>query len=83
VKRKCYSNISNDFTMRFNEPTKWELFLDGFHYFLYAWECYDDEDYVEFWRALSSGWMQEYIYPYDDPFMIHIPSPERKLRLGQ
>ena len=68
--------------MRFQEPTKLELFLDGFHDFLYAWECYDDEDYREFWTALSSGWMQEYIYPYDDPFNRTI-SPERKLRLGQ
>ena len=31
--------------MRFQEPTKWELFLDGFHDFLYAWDCYDDGDY--------------------------------------
>ena len=68
--------------MRFQEPTKWELFLDGFDNFLYAWECYDDEDYRDFWESLSNGWMQEYIFPYDDPFNSTI-SPERKLRLGQ
>ena len=69
--------------MRFQEPTKWELFLDGFHNFLYAWECYDAEEYREFWEALSSGWYDEYIYPYDDIFYGHKPSPERKLRLAQ
>jgi len=36
----------------------------------------------DFWEALSYGWMQEYIFPYDDPFNRTI-SPERKLRLGQ
>ena len=69
--------------MRFENPTKLELFLEGFHDFLYAWECYDDGDYREFWEALSSGWYDEYIYPYDDVFYGHIPSPERRLRLGQ
>jgi len=72
--------------MRFEEPTKWELFLEGFHDFLYAWECYVDGDqwgYGEFWEALSSGWYDDYIYPYDDIFYGHKPSPERKLRLGQ
>jgi hypothetical protein len=68
--------------MRFNEPTKWELFLDGFHNFLYAWECYDDEDYRWFWEALNLGFYTMEIYDYDDPFNRTI-SPERKLRLGQ
>ena len=71
--------------MNFKEPTKWELFLEGFHDFWYAWDCYNDGDewgYGEFWEALSSGWYDEYIYPYDDIFYGHIPSPERKLRLS-
>jgi hypothetical protein len=71
--------------MRFQEPTKWELFLDGFRNVLYILDCYDDGDewgYGEFWEALSSGWYDDYIYPYDDIFYGHIPSPERKLRLS-
>ena len=70
-------------TMRFEEPTKLELFLDGFHDFWYAWDCYVSGDFSEFWEALSSGWYDDYIYPYDDAFRIHVPSPERKLRLAQ
>jgi len=27
--------------MRFEEPTRWELFLDGFHNFWYALDSYD------------------------------------------
>jgi hypothetical protein len=71
--------------VRFEEPTKWELFLDGFRNILYILDCYDDGDewgYKEFWESLSIGWMQEYIYPYDDPYYPTI-SPERKLRLAQ
>ena len=66
--------------MRFEEPTRWELFLEGFHDFLYAWDSYGTN---EFWEALSSGWYDDYIYPYDDIFYGHKPSPERKLRLAQ
>ena len=69
--------------MRFEEPTKWELFLDGFHDFMYALDCYISGDHREFWEALSSGWYDDYIYPYDDAFYIHVPSPERKLRLNE
>ena len=68
--------------MRFEEPTRWELFLDGFHDFWYAWDCYVDGDYREFWEALSSGWYDEYIYPYDD-WYFPIISKERRLRLAQ
>ena len=71
--------------MRFEEPTKWELFLDGFRNVLYILDCYDDGDewgYGEFWESLSIGWFEEYIYPYDDPYNLTI-SPERKLRLAQ
>ena len=70
--------------MRFQEPTKWELFLDGFHNFMYALDSYDTIEHFpqDFWEALSHGWMQEYIFPYDDPFNPTI-SPERKLRLGK
>ena len=71
--------------MKFQEPTKWELFLDGFHNILYILDCYNDGDewgYGEFWESLSIGWYREYIFPYDDPYNITI-SPERKLRLAQ
>jgi hypothetical protein len=71
--------------MRFQEPTKWELFLDGFRNVLYILDCYDDGDewgYGEFWESLSIGWMQQYIYDYDDPYNPTI-SKERKLRLSQ
>jgi len=72
--------------MRFENPTKWELFLDGFHYICSALEAYNAGDYwgmKEFWETINVGWYYEYIYPYDDPFVIHIPSPERKLRLAE
>ena len=71
--------------MRFEEPTKWEYFLDGFRNILCILDCYNDGDewgYGEFWESLSIGWMQQYIYDYDDPYNLTI-SPERKLRLAQ
>ncbi len=71
--------------MRFETQSKWQDFLDGFRNALYILDCYDDGDewgYGEFWESLSIGWMQEYIYPYDDPYNLTI-SPERRLRLGQ
>ncbi len=71
--------------MRFENPTKWELVLDGFRNFWNCLDCYTDGDnwgYAEFWEGLSLGWYLEYIYPYDDPYNITI-SPERKMRLDQ
>jgi hypothetical protein len=71
--------------VRFEEPTKWELFLDGFRNILYILDCYDDGDtwgYGEFWESLSIGWYREYIFPYDDPYYPTI-SPERRLRLAE
>jgi hypothetical protein len=71
--------------MRFETQSKWQDFLDGFHNVLCIVDCYNDGDewgYGEFWESLSIGWMQEYIYPYDDPYNLTI-SPERKLRLAQ
>jgi len=71
--------------MRFKNPTRLELFLDGFHDICYALECYNDGHrwgYGEFWEALSSGWYNEYIYPYDDLYHPHL-SDERVLRLGK
>ena len=69
--------------MRFEEPTKWELFLDGFHSFWYALDSYDTVEHFpdDFWEALSYGWMQIYIYPYDDAYNPTI-SHVRQLRLG-
>jgi len=71
--------------VRFEEPTRWELFLDGFRNFWNCLDCYNDGDdwgYDDFWEALSYGWMQIYIWDYDDPFNRTI-SPERKLRIDQ
>jgi hypothetical protein len=71
--------------MSFEEPTKLELFLDGFDNFLYALGCYSDGHkygYGDFWEALSYGWYQEYIYPYDDLYHPKL-SDERVLRLGK
>jgi len=70
--------------VRFEEPTKWELFLDGFHNFWNCLDCYNDGDtwgYDEFWEGLSLGWYMEYIYPYDDAYNPTI-SHVRQLRLG-
>jgi hypothetical protein len=71
--------------MRFETQSKWQDFLDGFRNVLYILDSYDTIEHFpdDFWESLSYGWMQEYIFPYDDPFNIHIPSPERKLRLGK
>jgi hypothetical protein len=47
-------------------------------------EC--DDSYIErreFWEQLSHGWMQEYIYPYDDIFGVVQKSRERKMRIGR
>ncbi len=71
--------------MRFETQSKWEDFLDGFRNVLCILDCYNDGDewgYGEFWESLSIGWMQQYIYNYDDPYNLTI-SPERKLRLSQ
>ena len=69
--------------MRFEEPTKWEIFLDGFHNFWNCLDCYNDGDtwgYDEFWEGLNLGWYMEYIYPYDDDFNP-TTSHVRQLRL--
>ena len=70
--------------MRFENPTKWEIFLDGFRNVLYILDCYETVEHFpdDFWESLSIGWFQEYIFPYDDPYNPTI-SPERRLRLGQ
>ena len=73
--------------MRFQTPTKLEVFLDGFRNFLTALEYYNEMNVykssrIEFWEVLSMGWMTEYITPYDDPFSLSI-SKERAMRIGQ
>lgn len=71
--------------MRLKE-SKWDDFLEGFHYMCCALEAYNAGDYwgmKEFWETINVGWYYEYVYPYDDQFVIHIPSPERKLRLAE
>jgi len=39
--------------MRFENPTKWELFLDGFHNFWYALDSYDTIEHFpdDFWET--------------------------------
>jgi hypothetical protein len=66
--------------------SKWEDFLEGFHYICSALEAYnagDEWGYDEFWETISAGWYHEYIYPYDDQFGFLLHSPERKLRLAE
>ena len=71
--------------MRFQEPTKWEDFLDGFHNFWNCLDAYNNDSYwgrKEFWEWINLGFYRQYIYDYDDPFTPTI-SKERKLRLGE
>jgi hypothetical protein len=71
--------------VRFENPTKWEYFLDGFRNIYCIIDCYNDGDewgYGEFWESLSIGWYREYIFDYDDPYNLTI-SPERRLRLAE
>ena len=71
--------------MRFESPTKLELFLDGFHNFWNCLECYNAGDtwgYDEFWEGLNLGWMQMEIYDYDDPFNPSVLSEQRKRLYG-
>ena len=70
--------------MRFQEPTKWELFLDGFHNFWYALDSYDTIEHFpqDFWESLSNGWMRMEIYDYDDPFNPSVLSKQRKRLYG-
>ena len=71
--------------MRFQEPTKWELFIEGFHNFWNCLDCYNDGDewgYDEFFEGLSLGWMMIEIYDYDDPFNPSVLSKQRKRLYG-
>jgi len=72
--------------MRFESSTYLEVFLDGFSNVLGLLECRsnmnDKWTRIEFWERLSLGWMDTYIYPYDDPFNSKI-SKQRKMRIGQ
>ncbi len=70
--------------MRFEEPTKWEFFLDGFRNILCIIDCYNDGDewgYGEFWESLSIGWYRTEIFPYDDPYNRTL-SNQRKMLYG-
>lgn len=59
-----------------------ETISEGFDNFRYALDCYNCEEYCEFWETLSLGWMREYVTPYDDWYNPTV-SKERQLRLGQ
>jgi len=70
--------------MRFRE-SKWEDFLEGFHYIYSALDAYNADKkwgYSEFWETINTGWYSMYIFDYDDPYNPTI-SKERKLRLSQ
>ena len=67
--------------MRFENPTKLEIFLDGFRNFWNCLDCYNDGDtwgYQEFWEGLSLGWYMMEIYPWDDDFNPTISEKRRK-----
>ncbi len=72
--------------MRFEEPTRWELFLDGWNTILSAidfrLDYTDNIDRCAFFEEINLGWYQMYIYPYDD-WYVPIISKERRLRLAQ
>jgi hypothetical protein len=63
-----------------------EKFLNGFQSFssaiFYRTNSYWCENMAYFWDEINSGWMEQYIWPYDD-FNTIILSEERKLRLAQ
>ena len=55
--------------MRFENPTKLELFLDGFRNFWNCLDCYNDGDtwgYEEFWEGLNLGFYMEYVYKFEE-----------------
>jgi hypothetical protein len=58
--------------------SKLEWFVEGFRNISYIVSCYGDDD---FWEALSWGYYEMYIFPYDDWYNPTI-SKERQLRLG-
>jgi len=64
--------------------SKWEWFVEGFRNIHYILDCYETVEHFpdDFWEALSWGYYQEYIFPYDDCYNPTI-SKERQLRLGQ
>ena len=76
------SGIIHSYTQDRLMTKLFETIGDGFDNFRYALDCYNCEEYCEFWEALSLGWMQQYVTPYDDWYNPTI-SPERQLRLGQ
>jgi len=71
--------------MRFQEPTKWEDFLDGFYNFWNCLDAYNNDSYwgrKEFWEWINLGFYRQYIYPYDDWYNPSY-SKERRLRLAE
>jgi hypothetical protein len=69
--------------MRFENPTKLELFLDGFRNVLYILDCYETVEHFpdDFWESLSWGFMQMEIFPYDDSYNPKL-SKQRKMLYG-
>jgi hypothetical protein len=70
--------------VRFENPTKLEIFLDGFHNFWNCLDCYNDGDtwgYDEFWEGLNLGWYMMDIFILMMMTLIQLPQHVRQLRL--
>jgi hypothetical protein len=82
-----YGCLTADNTMTWKEywqMTKWEWFIEGFANISYIISCYNTPEpygYDDFWEALSFGFMQMEIYPYDDCYNPKL-SKQRKLLYG-
>jgi hypothetical protein len=63
--------------------TKWEWFREGFFNIKYILDCYDTVEHFpdDFWEALSWGFMEMEIFPYDDPYNPKL-SKQRKMLYG-
>ena len=65
------------------QMTKWEWFREGFFNIMYILDCYETVEHFpdDFWEALSWGFMQMEIFPYDDPYNPKL-SKQRKMLYG-
>ncbi len=66
------------------QMTKWEWFIEGFRNIEYIIDCritMDHFGYDDFWEALSWGFMQMEIFPYDDLYNPKL-SKQREMLYG-
>jgi hypothetical protein len=66
------------------QMTKWEWFVEGFRHIEYIIDCrvtMNHFGYDDFWEALSWGFMQMEIFPYDDCYNPKL-SKQRKMLYG-